>query len=63
MKKLHDRTALLAVRLIFLLVAGCSQRVDFEGVDCIKTVDIVATDMECNWDKYNLEHKGEVWLN
>ena len=41
------------------LAAGCSRMTEFEGVQCIKTTDIAATNMECNWEKYNTEQKAK----
>ncbi|MCK5608209.1 hypothetical protein KAR91_40380 [Candidatus Pacearchaeota archaeon] len=62
MKTLRKTTSFLAACFIFLLVVGCSRRVEFEGVECIKTSDIFATNMECNWDAYNAKENNPPWI-
>lgn len=47
---------LTGILVIIAVITSCSDMRDVEGVQCIRTIDIAATNLSCNWEKYNIEH-------
>ena len=55
----HGLLAFLCIVLL-VVILGCAEKKNIDGVECIIVVDIFATSVTCNWDAYNAQPVSKV---